>query len=158
MSFEVSSSFLFHLRSHPSQGSSISVGGYTSFLSQRAHRSPPPREEVHRSKSLQISPSSSFAHGQQDVQQQFHGDPHLLTSYTIYTSFGCLSNCNMARHLFYIWLLLFASMASNINWEARKQGGSLEEISTQNGPPKENNKIIFINFGGRKEKNYFFCS
>ena len=26
----------------------------------------------------------------------------------------------------------------------------------QNGPPKENNKIIFINFGGRKEKNYFF--
>ena len=35
---------------------------------------------------------------------------------------------------------------------------ALEEISTQNGPPKENNKIIFINFGGRKEKNYFFCS
>ena len=33
---------------------------------------------------------------------------------------------------------------------------SLEEISTQNGPPKENNKIIFINFGGRKEKNYLF--
>ena len=32
----------------------------------------------------------------------------------------------------------------------------LEEISTQNGPPKENNKIIFINFGGRNEKNYFF--
>ena len=32
----------------------------------------------------------------------------------------------------------------------------LEEISTQNGPPKENNKIIIINFGGRKEKNYFF--
>ena len=35
---------------------------------------------------------------------------------------------------------------------------SLEEISTQNGPPKKNNKIIFINFGGRKEKNYFLCS
>ena len=35
-------------------------------------------------------------------------------------------------------------------------GQSLEEISTQNGPPKENNKIIVINFGGRKEKNYFF--
>ena len=35
---------------------------------------------------------------------------------------------------------------------------SLEKISTQNGPPKKNNKIIFINFGGRKEKNYFFCS
>ena len=37
---------------------------------------------------------------------------------------------------------------------------TLEEISTQNGPPKENNKIIvkiiFINFGGRKEKNDFF--
>ena len=33
---------------------------------------------------------------------------------------------------------------------------TLEEISTQNRPPKENNKIIFINFGGRKEKNYFF--
>ena len=33
---------------------------------------------------------------------------------------------------------------------------ALDEISTQNGPPKENNKIIFINFGGRKEKNYFF--
>ena len=33
---------------------------------------------------------------------------------------------------------------------------TLEEISTQNGPPKKNNKIIFINFGGRKEKNYFF--
>ena len=32
----------------------------------------------------------------------------------------------------------------------------LEEISTQNGPPKENNKIISINFGGRKEKKYFF--
>jgi len=30
--------------------------------------------------------------------------------------------------------------------------------STQNGRPKKNNKIIFINFGGRKEKNYFFCS
>ena len=26
----------------------------------------------------------------------------------------------------------------------------LEEISTQNGPPKGNNKIIFINFGGKK--------
>ena len=35
---------------------------------------------------------------------------------------------------------------------------ALEEISTQNGPPKKNNKIIFINFGGRKGKNYFFCS
>ena len=34
----------------------------------------------------------------------------------------------------------------------------LEEISTQNGPPKKNNKIVFINFGGRKEKNYFFVS
>ena len=37
---------------------------------------------------------------------------------------------------------------------------SLEEISTQNGPPKKNNKIIVkvisIDFGGRKEKNYFF--
>ena len=33
----------------------------------------------------------------------------------------------------------------------------LEEISTQNGPPKENNKVlIFINFGGRKEKTIFF--
>ena len=32
----------------------------------------------------------------------------------------------------------------------------LEEISTQNGPPKRTNKIFFINFGGRKEKNYFF--
>ena len=32
----------------------------------------------------------------------------------------------------------------------------LEEISTQIGPPKTNNKIIFINFGGRKEKIYFF--
>ena len=32
----------------------------------------------------------------------------------------------------------------------------LEEISTQNGPPKKNNKIIFINFGGRKEKTTFF--
>ena len=33
---------------------------------------------------------------------------------------------------------------------------TLEEISTQNGPPNKNNKIIFINFGGRKEKKYFF--
>ena len=37
--------------------------------------------------------------------------------------------------------------------------GTLEEISTQNGPPKKNNKIIvkiiFINFGGRKEKTTF---
>ena len=33
--------------------------------------------------------------------------------------------------------------------------GTLEEISTQNGPPKRNNKIIFINFGGRKEKTTF---
>ena len=32
----------------------------------------------------------------------------------------------------------------------------LKEISTQNGPPKENNKIIFINFGGRKEKKLLF--
>ena len=31
-----------------------------------------------------------------------------------------------------------------------------EKISTQNGPPKKINKIIFISFGGRKEKNYFF--
>ena len=30
--------------------------------------------------------------------------------------------------------------------------------STQNGRPKKNNKIIFINFGGKKEKNYFLCS
>ena len=35
-------------------------------------------------------------------------------------------------------------------------GVPLEKISTQNGPPKKNNKIIVINFGGRKEKNYFF--
>ena len=33
---------------------------------------------------------------------------------------------------------------------------TLEEISIQNGPPKENNKIIFINFGGRKEKTIFY--
>ena len=33
---------------------------------------------------------------------------------------------------------------------------TLEEISTQNGPLKKNNKIIFINFGGRKEKTTFF--
>ena len=39
--------------------------------------------------------------------------------------------------------------------DSRSSGQSLEDISTQNGPPKENNKIIFINFGGRKEKNYF---
>ena len=32
----------------------------------------------------------------------------------------------------------------------------LEEISTQNGPHKENNKIIFINFEGRKEKKTTF--
>ena len=39
---------------------------------------------------------------------------------------------------------------------------SLEEISTQNGPPKENNKIIvkiinliFINFGGKKKQTTF---
>ena len=36
---------------------------------------------------------------------------------------------------------------------------TLEEISTQNGNPKKNNKIIvkiiFINFGGRKEKLFF---
>ena len=32
----------------------------------------------------------------------------------------------------------------------------LDDISTQNQPPKKNNKIIFINFGRRKEKNYFF--
>ena len=31
----------------------------------------------------------------------------------------------------------------------------LEEISTQNGPPKKINKIIFLNFGGRKEKTTF---
>ena len=37
-----------------------------------------------------------------------------------------------------------------------KMKEALEEISTQNGPPKKINKIIFINFGGRKEKNYFF--
>ena len=33
---------------------------------------------------------------------------------------------------------------------------SLEEISPQNGPPKKINKIIFINFGGRKKK-LLFC-
>ena len=33
---------------------------------------------------------------------------------------------------------------------------SLEEISTQNRPPKKNNKIIFINLGGRKEKLFFW--
>ena len=33
---------------------------------------------------------------------------------------------------------------------------ALEEFSTQNWPPKKNNKIIFINFGGRKEKTIFF--
>ena len=33
---------------------------------------------------------------------------------------------------------------------------SLEEISTQNGPSNKNNKIIFIKFGGRKEKKLFF--
>ena len=33
---------------------------------------------------------------------------------------------------------------------------ALEEILTQNGPPKKINKIIFINFGGRKEKTHFF--
>ena len=32
----------------------------------------------------------------------------------------------------------------------------LEEISTQNGPPKENNKIIVINFGGRMKNTTFF--
>ena len=32
---------------------------------------------------------------------------------------------------------------------------TLEEISPQNGPPKKINKIIFINFGGRKEKTTF---
>ena len=36
-----------------------------------------------------------------------------------------------------------------------KENITLEEISTQNGPPKKINKIIFIDFGGRK-KNYFF--
>ena len=33
----------------------------------------------------------------------------------------------------------------------------LEEISTQNGPSKKNNKIIFINFGGKKKKTTFFA-
>ena len=33
----------------------------------------------------------------------------------------------------------------------------LEKISTQNRPPKKNNKIIFINFGGRKKTTFFVC-
>ena len=43
-----------------------------------------------------------------------------------------------------------------------QEENKLEEISTQNGPPKKNNKIIdkiiFIIFGGRKRKKLFFCS
>ena len=42
----------------------------------------------------------------------------------------------------------------------RRLWQTLEEISIQNGPPKKNNKIIvkiiFINFGGRKEKKLIF--
>ena len=36
------------------------------------------------------------------------------------------------------------------------RANSLDEISTQNGPPKKNNKIILISFGGREKKSTFF--
>ena len=77
------------------------------------------REEVHRSKTIQISPSSVFttrctpttvraslcAH----ILHHLHHHYHLVS-----TNLGTSSS---------FWLLLFASMASNINREAGKKGG-----------------------------------
>ena len=51
-----------------------------------------------------------------------HGIPHLLASYTICTLSRSSSSWDKAQYLFYLWLLPFASMASNLNWERGKQG------------------------------------
>ena len=51
-----------------------------------------------------------------------HGIPHVLASYTICTLSRSSSSWDKAQYLFYLWLLPFASMASNLNSERGKQG------------------------------------
>jgi len=54
MECEVAKIFLYQSKSHPCEGFSINsfVSGYTGLLALGVHRYPPPREQVHRSKSI----------------------------------------------------------------------------------------------------------
>ena len=62
LKFEVALGFLYQTRSHPSEGFTMSsfVRGYIGLLAPRVHISPPTREDVHISKTIQIYPSSLF--------------------------------------------------------------------------------------------------